>query len=176
MVPGRGSAVSSLLTWHAPSMLTIDSNFLELMVHHHLRPLVGDGTLNHPLTVSKGGKDQPPPQPVEPYGARKPLEVGGHDVSSPFSNGHIDYYKNSHGTDETLAGKPEGPKKPIKPPHPFDPYGSRKPSSAHRGLGYGAVNSGGHDILMMTFKVGDTVHTLAQYFRTTPTPTLSVNM
>ena len=56
------------------------SNSFEVMVYH-LGPLVGVGILNHPSsTGAMGGKDDMPPQPVEPYGARKPLGAGGHEI------------------------------------------------------------------------------------------------
>ena len=120
-----------------------------------------------------GGKDDTPPQPVEPYGTWKPLGAGGHSLSYLLRTGRLHGYKNVHGTDDILAGKPPGPKKPIGPPQPLDPYGSRKPSSAPRGVGLAAVSTSGYKVLTKSFAVGHTightVYAIAQYFGTIPT-------
>ena len=177
MIAGRDRAISSSLTQRPVSIPALESNSHSLIVDHHLCPQTGVGILNHRTsTGSMGGQDDTPPQPVEPYGTWKPLGVGGHNLSYLLRTGRFDCYQNVHGTDEILAGKPQGPKKP----QPFDPYGSRKPSSAPRGVGSGVVNTGGYSILMKSFAVGQTightVYTLAQYFRTTSIGKMSVDV
>ncbi|KAG7006875.1 hypothetical protein G7Y79_00012g032110 [Physcia stellaris] len=156
-------------------MPTLEANSHKLIVDHHLCPPIGAGILNRrSYTGSIGGKDDTPPQPVEPYGTWKPLGAGGHNLSYLLRTGRLDCYKNNvHGTDDILAEKPQGPQKLIGPPQPLDPYDSRKPSSAPRRVGLGVANTGGYNVLMKSLAVGHTightVYAIAQYFGTIPT-------
>lgn len=181
MIAGRDRVVSSSLTQRPLRMPAFDSNSLKLILDHHLGPQIGVGILNHQFsTGSIGGKDDRPPQPVEPYGNWKPLGAVGHNIPNPSLTERLDHYKIIHDSDGVLAGKPQGPKKPIRPPQPFDPYGSRKPSSAPRGVGSGPVNTGSYNLLMKSFTVrhtiGHTVYALAQSFGAISTAKVSVNV
>ena len=124
-------------------------------------------SLNSVVSIlSKRGTDDQPPHPVEPYGSRQLLPSKTQGIFHTYLIRYSQNLAGIHGTDELLAGKPHppGPKKPIRP-WPFDPYGSKKLSMAHRRqppASACAIDGKDHEASTKTWQVGMIASTLAQ--------------
>ena len=115
---------------------------------------------------SKGEADGKPPHPVEPYGSRQLSKAKTHEITNSFLVGYVENFAGIPDINEVLAGKPQpqGPKKPIRP-QPLDPYGGKKPSTAHRRellSSDGAIDSMDHRAPTGELPFGKMVRTLAQ--------------
>ena len=116
--------------------------------------------------LSKGEADGKPPHPVEPYGTRQLSQAKTHGIIDSFLVGYVEDFAGIHDTNEVLAAKPQpqGPKKPIRP-QPVDPYGGRKPSTAHFReplISDGTIDGIDHGAPTKALPFGKMVRTLVQ--------------